>query len=87
MEVWLAQHEQVIKALVSNAFQESFTNGIGVGSSDPCFEDFNARFCGNASGLLTKFTVIIANETLRLLIKRSRFTQLVCVQRVERVRP
>ncbi len=62
---------------MSNAFQESFANGIGVWSRNRCFENFNARFCGNARELLTKFTVIIANETLRLLVKRSSFTQLL----------
>ena len=39
MLVSLAQNQEVFKALVSNAFQESFVNGTDIGNGNWCLED------------------------------------------------
>ena len=68
----------MIQALSSNTPQKAFTDGIGSWRVIRCCKNLDAACCCNASETGSKLAIMITDEILRRLAKRSRLPQLLC---------
>ncbi len=73
----LAQNEEEIQALTTQAAQEPFATCVGSRGQDRRAEDLDASPDGDSIELGTVFIIIIPDEKARPFAKRRRFTQLL----------
>ena len=73
----LVQDQDVIQALSSHTSHESFTDGIGSWRVIRRFENLDATCCCHSSETGAKLAIMIANEVLRRVSRRSGLPQLL----------
>lgn len=78
MELLLMDDQHVVQALSSRTPQKAFTDRIRSRRMIRRFEDLDAARCCNTSETGSKLAIIITNEILRHLSKRSCLSQLLC---------
>src|SRR6266700_2491262 len=78
MQLLLMENQYVVKALSPDTPQKAFTDRVGSWRMIRCSENLDvARYC-NTSVAGSKLAIIITDEILRRLAKRSRLPQLLC---------
>ena len=70
--------EHVVEAFPSQATDETFADGIGLGRSNRSLEHVDARAPGNVGEEGAILVISVANEILRAFAPRRCFTQLLC---------
>ncbi len=84
VELLLMDDQHVVQALSSHTAQKAFTDRIRSRRMIRRFEDLDAARCCNTSETGSKLAIIITDEILRRLSKRSCLSQLLCGPRVGR---
>ena len=64
LELLLAEDQQVVQAFLSDTPQKAFTDRIGSGSMNRCFEQLDATCPRHPIKARPKFAVVITNQVL-----------------------